>query len=874
MGPAGSIIQSILQIFPDAKIAAGQEFYVSSSGSGTGTGAIDDPFTGLQLLNLINSGLPGVPPGSTIRLNKGETFNYQFNLISSDINFDSYGSGAQPIIDGSDYIGDQSWTDDGSSIYYTTVATQPKWVYVSGQQVPMAESDWIQIKGRSTQLHIEALSSVLDPLNAVESLVGAYLLAKEWEFRPCLLVSVTAYSTGSPNGSLTLNSIPNTDATGAATGMPFKLLNKKSFITDVGEWTYDSATQRLYIKTSGISPSGTDIRITTRDYGINLSSGVDNVTVNDIKFQHQFLEGFYSFNNDYVSVTGCTLSDIRTNAISFTGNGTNITFTGNSVTRIGNNGVHIGGINVGVFNNNTFSHIGDQVGVSIPIYDYFKSVGCAIHMRWDDTATVYVPQNITAQHNIIDDVGYCSIVYVGYPHDVRFNEIDTCCLKWTDGAGIYISNVYGEIYGHGSDTRDGIVSNNSIKNCVGGPSTMEGLSGNPFVNGIYTDNNCSAITIEHNYVENVNDFCYLCNWGNKNHIIRYNQFIAPAAYGVGFRRYSTYPATGNKWPAADGHIFTNNVIACRDGNAICLYLKSYDSASYNPFANGGACDNNTYWNPYRGNLFRIYITSDIDYSFTSWKAIFSLDGNSITDVTKRLFISSAQALVDILSAFNNTDTPTNLDTSSHYYLNNGSNTNVTSVPLAAYSGNVVVRDYSPDGSLVVEDTYSGSAVNLPSHTPDVGVAWTVNTGTHATNGSGLLTSSVAGYFYQVGAGKNATIETIAQVTGSGSINITFRYNTSTDRILVQLVQSTSKIFVINDATTIVDKTAGITISTNTFYTLKARLVDGNIAVWLNGTVIAELFNNATLAASNVGIFNHGLFNPTVGQQTQTKIWNQ
>lgn len=854
-----------------------KSFYVSSTGSGTGIGTQADPWTGAQLETILESGAYGIPIGSTIYFNKGETFAYQFDLDRGNIKFDSYGSGDKPIITGSDDIGSLSWTLDSGDIYYCTMASEPKAVFVNGKEVKMAETAWISILGRPTQLTFNALATTMDALDGVEALEGSYIVCKEWPFRPTYRRTVTNYVTGSPNGTLTVDAAPNTDAAGATTGMPFKLLNKKSFITEVGEWMWDDATDRLYIKTSGSSPAGTDIRISTRDYGIVMSPSSSNISISNLYFEHQFLEGVYSTHNHRPSVNACDFKDLRTNAASFTGNGVQATVTNSTFERISNNAIHIGSIIGGNFSNNTFDSLGTQSGVSIPQYSYFRSVGCGIHMRWDDTGTIWVPQDIVVRDNVFTDIGYIPIVNTGIGNLVEGNYINGYDLTWNDGGGIYSTNVYGVLYGNGSDTRDCIIQDNLVMNGLLRSRTLEGITGIPTqIHGIYVDNNCSDITVQNNWVENIASAGILINNSTDNCYVGYNTVVDFEQYGIWFRRENDAPDATNLYPNSYGHTMVFNKIASLTSTAEQLGISEYDAgASYNPFANGGACDNNRYINPYSLNMMAY--GNDVDpnttYTFAGWQALYSLDASATTDMPGHLYVNAAKAAIDVVTQTNITGSPTTLTPSSEYYYLDETGTHQTSVTVQPTSGRLMTRQYFPIVTTLLDDTFTGGAGNLTGHTPDVGT-WVIQSGTFALDGSGYLTSSVAGNITASGgAYKNVEIEITGQVSATGGLNPIGRWISGTDRVAGQLFIDSGGLDygrIINDASTI-EQLQLVTYSLNTDYTIKYRVENGTVTIWLGGVVMMQRMDDATIRASNTSTFVHGLSLGTTGKINRITI---
>lgn len=843
--------------------SGGESYFVSTSGSGTGDGTQGDPFTGDQFETLLEG--DNIPEGSIIHFKRGDTFENQFDVSAmSNITFIDYGSGNLPIISGSVDYSDSTWTNDSGNIYYTSLATEPKWVFVNNKSAKIAETAWIPIVSRPSTTTLTALASTLDALDGVEALEGSYIICKEHSFRPCYRRTVTNYVTGAPNGTITMDQKPETDASGAAAGMPFKLLNKKSFITEVNEWSYDAAADRLYIQTSGGAP--TNIKISVLDYGINLASGVNNVTVRNIKFQHQWLEGFYSVNNDNVKVMNCQFHDIRTNGVSFTGNSNNVLFMNNDIQRIDNNAVHVGGIDTGNFSYNTIDSIG--LGpIGFPHYTYFRSIACGMHLRWDSTATVFVPKNMIVNNNDITNTGYAPAVLVGITGEFKNNICQNYNTRWADGGGIYVSNVYGPIYGGGSDTRDWVIEDNLVTGGLGGSLTLDGITGGSRnIYGVYMDNNCHKIQVLHNYIENIQRYGMFTNAGTEENTMKYNIVVAPTSGGVHFENGSgTYP-NGEK------HVLVGNYFIQRNSTAIAVDIRT--GTAYDPFANGGSCDSNRYVAQYRTQVVK---TADgTNRTLASWQSFSGHDSNASALTNNLREDDATKAAIDVLSGTNTTSSPTTLTPSSDTWMLDQDGTHVTSTPIPARFGAVLARDWPPDGTLIVDDTYTGSAGNLTGHTPDVGVAWTIESGTFALDGAGRVGASVAGSIKQNTSTTAATVETTGQNTTTGGINIVLRSSNNTTRLLCRILlnspASTSQTQLQVDGVNIQTNTS--TKNTSTDYTIKAKVNGGTVGIWVDGNLHIDVVSNATVAAESAATTTHGINMSTTSTHTRTRIWDQ
>lgn len=841
------------------------EYYVASSGAGDGSSS-SSPASPATFL----SDLSGLSSGMTVFFKKGDTFDLNVP-VGTGLVFDAYSSGADPIIRGSESLSALTWTEESSGLWYATVSNVPQGVVLDGVRRMQAQTSFIIVTSRPSTTQVSASSSTLNALDAVESLVGADIVAKEFGFRPTFRRQITAYS----SGTLTINAaFQNNNAPGAGYG--FKLLNHKSFVSTDGDWAYYSATNRLYIK-SVANPNTRGVRAIVEDYGFELSNGVSGIEIRNIELKEYGKAGIYSDSNNDLIISGCTVHDTELNGIHLIGNSNNILVDDNVVHGCKGNGIHIGGITNSTISNNEIYNIGTQSGISVPYYtDIFRSVGCGIHSRWDETVTPSVMTDVTIEYNYIHDVGYIGIAFCGTDNIIQYNYVENFLTKWNDGGGIYCIN---RPYGTGYATDHCTIRYNIVENGVG---NLDGITAESTLHaeGIYVDNGSSYITIDNNQVKNMPDYGIMLNFDTSLNTVTNNTVSDCETAAVSFREDTSfdYGPYNPDWEVTFvnnvSNVLTGNTLVANSTSQVCVEAYSFNNNnSYNPFSSGGDTDNNLYVSPYRSNIARHHGTADNLFTLSGWQTKFSDDASSTELKNFLLYVNEPSAMVDILHELNPTNSSVSSTPGSNYMLTNKSAAGTQSI--AAYTG----RIYLP--IILVEDNFTGASGNITGHTPDIGGTWVVGSGAMTINGSGKLIASSVGEVYQNVSNKNTTVTAVGRVTTiNNAISIVLRYTDSNNYVQVQLLINgvSSAVKLINrvggTSTEIVSETSGVgSLTINTDYTLKAKVVNNEIWVHFNNVqFINDVDTGLTdWGANNPTGTNHGLRVGTVAQIDYTEI---
>lgn len=832
----------------------GGGYYVSSAGGG-----------GELTLSEFEALYPSIPAGSSVFFKRGDVFDFALT-VDKATTFDAFGSGNLPRLRGSIDISGQTWTNESGNLWYTTMAREPKGLTILGTRTKQAQSGWVVITARPSRTEITASTAVLNPLNTTESLVGASIVAKEFSFRPTFARTVTAYNTST--GVITINAEFD-DNDYPAAQMPFKLFNHKGFASAEGDWAYYSGTSRLYVY-STVDPSTLTIRAIVEDYGFNISSGVDDVQIKNLDIKDYALESIYSVSNDNLVISGCTIRESMLNGISVRGNSSNVTITNNTIYKCAGNGIQIGGITNSLITLNTIYNIGyDTSGVlSIPYYtDLFRSVGCAIHSRWDVLVNPSVMTNTTVSYNDIDDVGYCGITFVGTGNTFHRNNILNFCMKWSDGGGIYCSN---RPFGTGYATDNCTISENIIQNGIG---SVEGIGGSPagYAEGVYIDNGSSFITIDGNQIKNILDCGILVNFDTNSCTVVNNIVsdcdLAAMSFRKGYTGASIWPplfANGNASNVCEDNIFVSST-----ASSWCIEFYTGDNdGSYTAYSAGGSGDNNVYISPYRQNIARHFALTSTPYSLAGWRTFLGHDINSSEIANHLLYINEASSGSEIIHTINGTASPVNTTPGTNYMKVDKTQAGTESVP--AYDGLVFVK------KLLVEDSFTGSSGNITGHTPEIGGTYVVPVGTISLDGSGRIGASVTGEVYQDVGKADITLETIGRVSAlNNPLNILLRYTDTNNYVQVQVLinNTSSQVNLINrvsGSSTTISSVAGPTMAANTDYIVKVKIVGTGLNVSVSNITYLSSTSGAWTTNNPTGT-KHGLRVATTATYNEFKI---
>lgn len=577
-----------------------------------------------------------------ILLQRGSNRTTTITIPKDSIVLASYGTGAQPIISGSQAV--TGWTQtpsttDNPSIYQASFSSNATQLFVDGVKMQVARlsgySDSyfgyteIDTVISSTKLDLEGIDLQKDSLKNAVAITRTY----NW-------LSEIRYVTGSNGDTITLNS-PSQAAYNSNQGV--LLMNKLWFLDSPGEWYNDTTANLIYLfAPDGTSPSDNVVLASTVDNGVVINNK-DRITIRNITFKHQRLNGVKieggangTTGPDYVTVQNCNFTGQDNFGIFVfpqAGIATNMTFSRNVISDISGAGIYGRNVKTSNINNNLIYDIGlfRTWGIVDNKIAQIEDInGSAIHFSLGSNGTVtpevpHTGSNII-EYNIIKNTGYNGILYRSGGH-IRYNYVYNTGLAKADGGGIYTDAPQAS----GSQIKFNIVDRSIGR--------LEG-AGNAYdqAYNIYLDEKSLNVTVENNTVVNSTDAGIFLHRPS-GHTVRYNKVFDGAV---------SFMIKGGITPFASNNI-TNNLFAT--GNTIIPFspyrqLLMFVGGGYNNESVYATINNNIYINPYSSLAFaRQPAYSGLTYSdYATFNSITSYNATS-TLISTALTTNQQQRLV-------------------------------------------------------------------------------------------------------------------------------------------------------------------------------------------------------------------------------------
>jgi hypothetical protein len=829
-----------------------RDYFVSTSGSGDGS----SPANAASVATF-ETDLPGFSERTHVYFKRGDTFALDDLVVpASNLQFAAYGSGADPIISGSEDLSAATWTSEAGGYYSTPMATAPKWIFIDGEAARQGESNWIVITSAPSGTSRGALTATLNAFNSVQSLVGAKLRVKEFLFRYSHEHNISAYNSGT--GVITTTET----FVGASTGLPFKLYGQKQFATAQNDWWWDDASDKLWIKKS-TSPSGTDIRVSYSDRAFSVTSK-SGVSFTGLEFKHYYLEAIYSSVANNLLIEDCNIHDIRTNGIKGLGASTDVVIQNNTITRCGFNGISFGIWEDFQIINNSISYIGEQANLGWPIEAYpFGTSGVAIFSGWESGTA---PQRGYVYRNTLYHLGYQGYMCCGNDHIAEENFIDTYNTKWTDGGAIHTF--------HRSDlgvsTRYCTFRKNIIVNAIG---SLDGVPTNPsypMVNaGIYIDNGSAFMTIDQNTiigalngVLSTSNYGVFLNIGTSSHTITNNTIYNHSRACVQFAQDNTISALDPDFiNNSINNTLTGNILIAASLVHYCVISEDHNgSSSYNPFSGTGNSDNNSYMSLY-GTAVNGYATSHTGsvttQTLAQWRTKFSDDAGSNAIVTTLIgadaFVRDAAEMV---VNYNETLATENISIGANYvdHLNatiSGS-TDIAPFESVAYFSTV-------NRSYLIDNFTAANGTSLTGRAPDFGPTPVIVSGTHTVSSNRMVTSSNGLVSYNLGTGINDYVwECFTDVTNVAAtmpmhVRLGDDIGSANNRIILDFTGGNIRLREFYaSATATQTLTTAFTVATSTNYVIKLYCSGATIKAYVNDVLYLTMTTSLT-TGNRVGI---------------------
>ena len=618
-----------------------------------------------------------LPSGTTVNFRRGDTFygpiNVQSGSSEQTTTYAAYGSGSNPVISGFKLANE--WTYAGNSIYWTRLdVPELNVVTLDGKLQAMGRfprTGYLPYNAPAGNQYItSALGIPFDPTGA------------EVVIRKIRQVTdrhrITSYRGNmiflSPTGSYNTVYANNTSHQ-PQDGNGFFIQSSFRTLTQLGDWYYDRAAQRLYMNFSGSSPDRHQVKLASVPVLAQLNN-IHHVRFQELAFEGANREVFNCNNGMAINLFNC---DLR---LSYGGiaadNGMNgLIIQGGSMSNLANSGLFV-----------------PQLGNNIVVDGTkLRNIGSIAGAGGSGDATqlgIWIQgERSTVSNCSLDSIGFHGIVLYGSNTLVEKNVINTFGLVKDDCGGIY------EFQFKGVTNSNKIIRNNVILNGVGAVAGAPPYARYGQAAAIYLDSDVNHVQISNNTLAHG-------SWGG----------IMLA--GVGTDNVITHNLTYNFAQGMLIHNFdgkpirsltlTDNKFVAKTVQQATMHLQMYandDPAQY------GAFSRNIYARPVDDNN-TIVINREYaggggvkTLSLAAWQALYNKDNGS----SKSVVTTGRDS--NLRFDYNATDRES-LVTLDNVYSDVSSAVKTSSIRLPAYGGSVMVKDVTNTINKTAECSATGA----------------------------------------------------------------------------------------------------------------------------------------------------------------------
>ncbi|MCB9184764.1 MAG: T9SS type A sorting domain-containing protein [Flavobacteriales bacterium] len=590
------ILLSLLLVLPCWLSAA--VYYVSPTGSDTNNGTSQStPWKTIARVNQIGT---SITAGTQILFQRGGTYRGRLNIngsgtSSNKIIIGAYGSGAAPIISGSELV--TGWTLHSGNIWKASVASNVKQVYFNGNRMELARfpnEGWMRTD----------IANSTSTTDATLTQGSGYFTGATMVIRTTNWSYDTAFVSTHSGTTLTHTSTGNNLG---AQQWGYFLRNKLSLLDQAGEWYYNRANGTLYVWCpNNAAPASNTIEAAVQDFGVYFGYQRHDARVSDLTFQHQTDASVRLSVTYNIEVANCTMQDTY-RAIYSTGSSQQ--FHHLTITRTYLTAVYL------LDNNSsfTFNSITDVClwpGWGENNWGYFG-------LRTNGTGMVITD-------NYMENIGYIGIAAYANAQ-VERNVVHHALAILNDGGGIAIDNADGMV-----------LRRNIVRDMVGEFESVapESINKKPMAHGIYFGNiSIKNTTVEWNTVANcsvsgIHVDHTMVSSGNQ---VRNNTLFNNGEVQLSISDYSNYNTPGASAPfyvPSFNTVYSGNIMYCLSKDQECMLQTHVNSATLVDF---GSFSGNRYFNPYNELSIQVHNTTAGTREFFSmerWAQQFSEDAGS------------------------------------------------------------------------------------------------------------------------------------------------------------------------------------------------------------------------------------------------------
>jgi parallel beta-helix repeat protein len=599
------IIKNILlTAFLIPSVVEANNYYISNQGNDHNSGqSVTEPFQNIERINDLE-----LQPGDSILFRSGDVFVGELYIKQSGtenqaIAITSYGSGQDPVIQGSITLTD--WQQTAENHYQTSYNKKIHQLYVDGRLQTLArypDNNYLRIdQPDSTYLYDDELYASNTDLKGTTLKV----LTANWQWENRTI-------TRKENNRLVLDSL---------VWRPFKkgfgyyLENHPSFLDQSGEWYQDKESGEVKIITNANLNNQT-VRGTILDAGIRIVDNAEYIEISNLTIRDFNKSGIIvGENTQHITITNIEINNTEIYGIKLMLNATACIIRNNHISDLRGIGISLLEAQNCLVENNIIRKIG-----LIPGYGFDgvnNGTGIALintEFRAEDYTRV--SENNTIRYNIIDSTGYNGIRADGKYNLIEKNIVTDAVLTMNDGGGIYCWALP-DNYDY---TRNNTFRGNIVRR-VHGNTTASGGDHN-MTTAFYMDNFSNNILLEGNMAADCEKGFLLndCSFGiSLKNNLSYNN-----GEGVVIDVYKS-----DSTIIRGNHTITHNTFFLTSAEQVAIELKNQVLHQYNP----GLIDFNHFISRTYATLNRYFEKTDgvetsIDYTLEKWQELQGFDLNS------------------------------------------------------------------------------------------------------------------------------------------------------------------------------------------------------------------------------------------------------
>jgi len=263
----------------------GRNYYVSATGNDANTGLTTaSPWLTITKVNSFS-----FASGDSILFKRGDSFYGSIIRRSNNIHYSAYGTGDKPVITGLTTV--STWIPTGGGKYYTTVVADSalNLVLLDGAPQGIARSPNIDAANGGYLSYLSVGTGVNASLTQIRNTIAGNYVGKkmalkqnDWSLNKVIItadnldtLTFKIWFNESVGGSNTLSF--------GKSGYGYFFMDDTSYLDQAGEWTYQKATNRLYMFFTD-NPNTHTVKVATVDTLVNLGAA-SNVSFTNMKFE-------------------------------------------------------------------------------------------------------------------------------------------------------------------------------------------------------------------------------------------------------------------------------------------------------------------------------------------------------------------------------------------------------------------------------------------------------------------------------------------------------------------------------------------------------------------------------------------------------------